>query len=396
MLTFQSAAVKPAKGDTGVYKDISDAYNGCNYSCCGDGHYENKMGMDYLKIIRKAWEEYDATKVISKIEDISPMVSTNCVFRITFEDEDIIIAKLSYFGKYENFKEDHRIIHSLSNNLLYPFENLLAKSLLRNNRVYTYRYKKGKTDAWVVFYNPVRVLQRMPKRLDEAHIRRFGQQIGKFHKACSRLRNVLPKSSKTLRTDIHALMERVKHDEKEFGGAAHAELVRHHCELFLKNRFKLNVGEFEIIPVFIDWNIGNFSVTSKQELYSRWDYDWFRMSYRMLDFYFFSRVVSDAGDKTVFSYNIDTMMQDRFILFLQEYHKINPLTANELRFLKEAYRFFILNYVIKDGNYFFNEQYAKKLQAEAYDIYLPSIDTDFDAEKLIHALKIKEEKPVNA
>jgi hypothetical protein len=114
------------------------------------------------------------------------------------------------------------------------------------------------------------------------------------------------------------------------------------------------------------------------------------MSYRMMDFYFFSRVVSDAGDRTVFSYRIDTMMEDRFIIFLEEYHKTNPLTANELRFMREAYRFFILNYVIKDGSYFFSEQYARKLQAEAFDIYLPAVDTDFNAEKLIEALKIKE------
>jgi hypothetical protein len=152
------------------------------------------------------------------------------------------------------------------------------------------------------------------------------------------------------------------------------------------------VRSFDIIPVFIDWNIGNFSVTNKLELYSRWDYDWFRMSYRMMDFYFFSRVVSDAGDRTVFSYRINTMMEDRFILFLQEYHKVNPLTADEIYFLKEAYRFFILNYVIKDGSYFFSEQYAKKLQAEAFEIYLPSIDTEFNADKLLSALKIKNGK----
>ena len=65
-------------------------------------------------------------------------------------------------------------------------------------------------------------------------------------------------------------------------------------------------------------------------------------------------------------------------------------TANELRFLKEAYRFFILNYVVKNGSYFFSEQYAQKMQAEAFDIYLPSVDRDFDPEKLIQALKIKE------
>jgi hypothetical protein len=146
------------------------------------------------------------------------------------------------------------------------------------------------------------------------------------------------------------------------------------------------MSAFEIIPVFIDWNIGNFSVTPDLDLYSRWDYDWFRMSYRLLDFYFFSRVVSDAGDRTVFSYVIGPMMEDRFITFLKEYHNVNPVTADEIRFLKEAYRFFILNYVIKDGKYFFNDQYAKKLQAEAMEIYLPSVDRDFDAEVIIKAL----------
>ncbi|WP_183562582.1 hypothetical protein [Mucilaginibacter sp. SP1R1] len=345
--------------------------------------------MDYSIIVKKAWEGYDASKTIRLIEDISAMVSTNHVYRITFDDEDIIIAKLSNFGKFEHFKEDHRIIQSLANNLLYPFENLLARSLLKNNRVYIYHYKHGKTDAWVVFYNPTRILQRLPRRLDESHIKKLGQQVGKFHKACSRVKNVLPKSSKTLRTDISALMHQLEDNEKEFGTAMQADFLKYHCETFLKNRSKYNMSSFEIIPVFIDWNIGNFSVTPSLELYSRWDYDWFRMSYRVLDFYFFSRVVSDVGDRTVFSYVINTMMEDRFIIFLKEYHKVNPLTADEIRFMKEAYRFFILNYVIKDGKHFFSEQYAQKLQSEAFNVYLPSVDRDFDAEKIIEALKLK-------
>ena len=344
--------------------------------------------MNYSTIIKKAWEGYDASKTIKDIEDISAQVSTNHVFRITFDDDDIIIAKLSNFGKYEYFKEDHRIIHSLSNNLLYPFENLLARSLLKNNRVYTYKHKQGKKEAWVVFYNPTRIMERLPRRLSEDDIRRFGQQIGKFHKACAKLRHVLPKSSKTLRTDINALLNQIEQNEKSVGTPMQADFLKYHCDQFLKNRSKHNVNTFEIIPVFIDWNIGNFSVTPNHELYSRWDYDWFRMSYRMLDFYFFSRVVSDVGDRTVFSYRIDTMNEPRFILFLQEYHKVNPLKADELRFLKEVYRFFILNYVIKDGKYFFNEQYAKKLQAEAFDIYLPSVDRDFNADILIDALNL--------
>lgn len=345
--------------------------------------------INYLDIVKEAWKGYDPSRMIQTIEDISPMVSTNRVYKVTFIDEDFVIAKLSTFGKYEHFKEDHRIIHSLSNNLLYPFENLLAKSLLKNNRVYTYRYRKGKMDAWVVFYNPSRVMQRMPRRLHEGHIRNFGRQIAKFHLACSRIRNVLPKSGKTLRTDINSLLEQLDANEKKFGSRAQGEMIRYHCEQFLRNRTKCNAGSFEIIPVFIDWNIGNFSVVDNFELFSRWDYDWFRMSSRMLDFYFFSRVVSDAGDRTVFSYLITPLNEDRFLIFLEEYHKINPLIADEIRFLREVYRFFILNYVIKNGIYFFSEQYAKKLQAEAFDIYLPSVDRDFDPERIIDHLKIR-------
>ena len=309
--------------------------------------------------------------------------------KVTFTDGDHIIAKCSSYGKYEFFKEDHRIIHSLANNLLYPFENLLAKSLIKNNRVYLYRHKKGKADVWVVFYNPTRVMERLPRRLEEVHIKSLGRQMAKFHLACSRIRNVLPKSGKTLRTDISALIQEVDRNPRAFGSRMHADLIKYHCEQFLRNRLKCNVGRFELIPVFIDWNIGNFSVINKHELFSRWDYDWFRISYRMLDFYFLSRVVSHVGDRTVFSYVIDTMMEDRFLLFLQEYHKVYPLMADEIRFLREAYRFFILNYVVKEGNHFFSPEYAKKLRAEAFETYLPSVDRDFDPEKIIRHLKLK-------
>jgi hypothetical protein len=112
------------------------------------------------------------------------------------------------------------------------------------------------------------------------------------------------------------------------------------------------------------------------------------MDSRVFDFYFFSRVVSNLGDKTVFSYSIETLMEDRFIMFLKEYHKIYPLTEPEIRFMKEAYRFFILNYVIKDGYHFFHEIYASKLQKEAYELYFPSLDVKFDAEKILRELKI--------
>ena len=65
-----------------------------------------------------------------------------------------------------------------------------------------------------------------------------------------------------------------------------------------------------------------------------------------------------------------------------------PLTEADIRQLKEVYRFFILNYVIKDGRYFFHEVYATKLQQEAYMQYLPSIKNGFKPERILRELGI--------
>ena len=81
-------------------------------------------------------------------------------------------------------------------------------------------------------------------------------------------------------------------------------------------------------------------------------------------------------------------MEERFLLFLKSYHQVYPLTEPEIRYLKECYRFFILNYVIKDGRFFFHEIFSGKLQKEAFDMYLPSIDKEFNADTILKALNI--------
>lgn len=343
--------------------------------------------IDYPTIIRRAWAAFDPSQTVQTVEDISARVSTNHVFRLTLESGDRVIAKLSYFGKFEHFRDDHRIIQALANNLLYPFENVLARSLSKNGQVFTFRYQEGPIDAWVVFYNPIRVLNRLPRRLDETQIQTLGAEVARFHRACNRASTVLPKYAKTLRSDIQGLLDLLDTEAGQYEHRTHEEELRRQCRLFLENRQRLVAKAVETMPVFVDWNIGNFSVTDDLKLFSRWDYDWFRISYRVMDFYFFSRVCSDIGDRTTFSYVIGPLMEDRFMLFLEAYHQIYPLTENEIRFLPEAYRFFILNYVIKYGRYFFHRTYASKLQREAYEIYFPSIET-FDAEKIKLALKL--------
>ncbi|MFT3737839.1 MAG: hypothetical protein QM786_03700 [Breznakibacter sp.] len=343
--------------------------------------------IDHDKIIRTAWSEYDDSMHIAGIEDVSAKVSTNHVFRVSFAERKPVFAKLSYYGFYDHFREDHIIINNLTNNLENPYENFLARSLVKNNDVFIYRYKENCVDAWVIFYNPIHIRQKMPRRLDEKMIAKMGEQLALFHKACMNVRRTLPLSSKTLPLDI-GVLRRLLETGKRKELQDHKDFVLDQCDKFMTNIETLNFKSFSRIPVFVDWNIGNYSVSSNYGFYSRWDYDWFRVSSRMLDFYFFSRVSSDIGDRTVFSYWADTLMEDRFIIFLKAYHHVFPLTRNEVLFLKEAYRFFILNYVLKDGRYFFHDVYAQKLQHEAFEIYLPTLDQKFDGNRLLDALEL--------
>jgi len=345
--------------------------------------------IDFNGIVREAVEEFDASKEIDSIMDISAKVSTNHVYRIKFTDENIIIAKLSFFGKFEHFVEDHSIINTLANMLPAPYENLLAQSLTRDGSLFVHRHQGELIDAWVVFYRPMKTKERLPRRLDRDQIEKLATSFARFHKACYDVRDALPNSSKTLKVDINHLLDILKTKEGQHEHRMHLDLIRHQCHTFLENIEKIGADNFEPIPVFVDWNIGNFSVRSDLELYSRWDYDWFRMSSRMMDFYFFSRIVSRVGDKTVFSYDIDPLMEERFILFLKSYHQEFPLRAAEIKFLKEGYRFFLLNYVIKYGRYFFHDIFANRLQQEAYNQHLPVLDEKFNPKPLLNALNLK-------
>lgn len=344
--------------------------------------------IDFENIIQQAWQNYDASRRVASITDISAKVSTNLVFRVKLDNDDMVIAKLSYFGRYEHFVEDHTLINALANNLNVPYDRFLARSLMKGHSLYTYKYSQFNVNAWVVFYNSVGVKKRMPRVLNEHKIRRLGQEVAKFHKSCFKLRNILPQWSKTMAIDIEQLRQILDSDSGKYEHRMHIKSIRQQCDILFENMESLGAHSLPAIPVFVDWNIGNFSVNKNLDFYSRWDYDWFRMSSRVMDFYFFSRVCSSIGDQTSFSYLIDPIMEERFLWFLEEYHQVYPLSRVEILFIKEAYRFFILNYVIKDGRYFFHEIYASRLLQEAHMVYFPQLDQKFNADKILARLNL--------
>ncbi len=344
--------------------------------------------IDFSKIVERAWHEFGNPKQLVSILDVSPNVSTNYVFKLIFEDETELYAKLSYFGQFNHFREDHTIVNTASSLLPAPYQHFLANALMKDGELFTFRLKEGILDAWLVFYEPVSIKQKLPRKLQEKHIRKLGRELASFHKVCTEISPKLPKATKTLSFDIKDTLALLETSERQFEYGEHIGFIREQCQLFLTNMKKFGYNTLPAIPVFVDWNIGNFSIDEEGHFHSRWDYDWFRMSSRVMDFYFFSRVVSTLGDRTVFSYLINPLLEERFLLFLQEYHQVFPLTEQEIHFIKEAYRFFILNYVIKDGRYFFHEIYANKLRKEACELYLPLLDKTFDSRKILQALNL--------
>ncbi len=51
------------------------------------------------------------------------------------------------------------------------------------------------------------------------------------------------------------------------------------------------------------------------------------------------------------------------------------MTTDELAFLPEVFRFFILNYVVREGARFFRHDLCTKFRNDAVRSYLPALDT---------------------
>lgn len=332
---------------------------------------------DLPAIVYHAWHELGDARQIRGWEEVSANVSTNQVFRLFLSDESSIIVKTSSYGSYYLFVEDHDRI-DLWRQLLAEsrFRSLLADALRKDNRVFISR----QGDNWAIFYHEAAQRERLPRVLDEKQIVNLAEEMAYFHKECRIVAPRIPLTSRSIKSDVIHLHEQLRRPQfvADLGySAAQGDLVRRHCLHFLDALLQLNYDYWQRLPLLIDWNLGNFSVSAHGDgfrLYSRWDYDWFRMEPPCLDFYFCSRVCSAVGDRTEFSYFANTLTEERFLLFLRTYHWISPLREADIQFLRECYRFFILNYVIRQGAHFFKSSYCERLRREAVEIYLPQIE----------------------
>jgi hypothetical protein len=199
--------------------------------------------------------------------------------------------------------------------------------------------------------------------------------------ACTDIAGRIPAGSKTVKSDAIHLLDLLESPfaPRNFDLPAEAiGVLWRHTHRFLERLIELGYDEWAKIPVLIDWNLGNFSVDSAADgsftLFSRWDYDWFRIEPRLLDFYFLSRVSSSTGDRTQFTYGPHTLVEPTFLAFLREYRRVFPMADEEVRFLPEVYRFFILNYVVREGARFFRPDLCARFRSDAVRSFLPALD----------------------
>jgi hypothetical protein len=335
--------------------------------------------------VATAWRDYDDPRRVAGVVELSAMVSTNRVYRLTLDDGSWVIAKSSNYGSFFLFAEDHDRLHRL-NQLLRgtPYEFFLANAFTRSDQPYL--WYDG--EMWVIFYHYIEARERLPGILTDAQVSRLGTELARFHRACADAAPAIPPPSKTAKSDAVNLF-----DMTGARNAGHAlgldksrvDLVRRHAHRFLMATHESGYDSWTKMPVLIDWNLGNFSVEPDDpatgtmqggefHLFSRWDYDWFRIESRLLDFYFLSRVSSRTGDRTTFTYAVHTLLEPRFRRFLRAYHAEYPLLPEEVLFLKEAYRFFLLNYVVREGRHFFRYDFWQHLLHDAVDVHLPGLD----------------------
>lgn len=341
--------------------------------------------------LQEAWNGYGDSRRIEQVHDTSPRVSTNTVYRMELEDGTNIFGKVSNYGSYFLFAEDHDRLFRCTQLLRdTEYAHFLAPVLSRNGRPYTW-YDGS---LWVAFYAEAEKAASLPPRLSSDQRACLAREIAKFHRQCDSIAPSIPPTSNSIKADAIHLLDLLSSPFAPRNFELPPEdisVLWRHTHDFLLELERIQYDSWQRIPVLVDWNLGNFSVRYTDDdhenftFFSRWDYDWFRLESRILDFYFLSRVASETGDRTQWTYSSHTLTEHHFLDFLRAYHEVFPLTEREIRFIPEAFRFFILNYVVREGSRFFRRDLCIKFRADAARVYLAQIDS-FDVNPLLRAV----------
>ena len=334
--------------------------------------------LTHRQAVDAAWAAYGDPRAIIGSDEVSANVSTNRVYRLHLDDGSTVVSKVSSYGSYFLFVEDHEQLDRCARYLgSTRFTGMLADIWSRHGRTFTW-YDQH---MWAVFYDDVPRKDALPRILSTQQIANLATEIAEFHLACTDIAPLLPSASKTIKSDAIHLLDLLESPfaPRNFDMPPESIAVLwKHTHRFLERLVEVGYDEWPKIPILIDWNLGNFSVDigddGRFRLFSRWDYDWFRIEPRLLDFYFLSRVSSSTGDRTRFTYGPHTLVEPSFLAFLAAYRSVFPMSTDEVAFLPEVYRFFILNYVVREGARFFRHDLCTQFRRDAVRSYLPALD----------------------
>jgi len=152
--------------------------------------------IDAERIVRLAWADYGDPRTISDVVEVSAHVSTNHVFRLHLNDGSHVVGKVSSYGSYFLFAEDHdrlfKLVQSLSNS---RWSRFLAQVLPRDGRAYT--WYDG--TCWAAFYDDVERGTQLPRIITSEDIVFLAREIASFHKSCAEASRHLPPTSNSVK-----------------------------------------------------------------------------------------------------------------------------------------------------------------------------------------------------
>ena len=157
----------------------------------------------HRQAVDAAWAAYGDDRTIAAADEVSANVSTNRVYRLHLDDGSTVISKVSSYGSYFLFVEDHEQLNRCAG-LLHAtrFTGMLADIWSREGRIFTW-YDQH---MWAVFYDDVPRRDSLPRILSVKQIANLATEMAEFHLACAEIAPLLPNASKTIKSDaIHLL-----------------------------------------------------------------------------------------------------------------------------------------------------------------------------------------------
>jgi hypothetical protein len=124
------------------------------------------------------------------------MVSTNRVYRLILDTGDTVVAKVSNYGSFFLFAEDHDRLHRATRLLAGTrYERFLA-SMLSDDKGGPYIFYDG--EYWATLYEEVPIGDRLPRILTEAQIDNLAIEMAEFHHACHEVGSQIPPRQRRL------------------------------------------------------------------------------------------------------------------------------------------------------------------------------------------------------